>query len=196
MDLLSSYSQTSEQKGMQMDKLILSGNGNGNDDEKNLMSILNQTALNISSISDQMGVVVGQVKSMKATQVDHGNRITDLENWKQHKEDHERVDRNQARRIRSAIHSRVDFLLGMEFSGGLVTKECMDVDKKYRGAFFSRCYVDARKYSDLGNPYYETYTKDYDAVINYIENWVPEVEYAGKTGTKAYISYLDDRRKA
>ena len=171
-----------------MDKLMVKENSN--DDLKQIVA---QTAMNISAISEQMGVIAGQVKNLRAIQIEHGNRITDLENWKQHHEEHERVDRNQARRIKSAVHARVDYILGMEFTGGLVAKECMAIDRRYRGAFFSRCYVDARKYSDLGTPYYETYAKDVEAVIHYIENWEPEVEYAGKTGTKAYIAYLDDR---
>ena len=179
-----------------MDKLMLSGNGNGNEDEKNLMSILNQTAMNISAISEQMGVVAGQIKKIRADQVDHANRITDLENRMTHHEETERVTRDQARRIRGAIHARVNHVLGIELNGGLVKKECMGVDKRYRGAFYGRCYSDARKYSVLGTPYSETCQKDYQAVIDYIENWEPECEYEGMIGSKAYIAYLDDRERA
>lgn len=161
-----------------------------------VMEMMNQAALNINALSEQMGVVAGQLKKIRADQVDHANRIADLENWKIHHEETERVNRDQARRIRGAIHARVNHVLGIELNGGLVKKECMSVDKKYRGAFYGRCYSDARKYSQLGTPYSETCKKDYETVINYIESWEPECEYEGKTGTRAYISYLDDREKA
>ena len=161
-----------------------------------VMQMMNQAALNITAISEQMGVVAGQIKSIKAQQIDHNNRIIDLENWKTHHIETERVNRDQARRIKGAIHARVNYVLGIELNGGLVKKECMSVDKKYRGAFYGRCYSDARKYSNLGTPYSETCVKDYQTVIDYIENWEPECEYEGKTGTRAYIAYLDDREKS
>jgi hypothetical protein len=157
---------------------------------------MEQAALNINALSEQMGVVAGQIKTIRSQQIDHNNRITDLENWKIHHEETERVNRTQARRIRSAIHARVNYILGIELTGGLVKKECMSIDKKYRGAFYARCYSDARKYSSLGTPYSETCVKDYQAVLDYIETWEPECEYEGKTGTRAYIAYLDDRARA
>ena len=158
-----------------------------------VMQMMNQAAMNITALSEQMGVVAGQIKTIRAAQIDHNNRITDLENRMTHHEETERVTRDQARRIKGAVHARVNHVLGIELNGGLVKKECMGVDKKYRSAFFGRCYSDARKYSDLGSPYSETCQKDYKAVIEYIENWEPECEYEGMIGTKAYIAYLDDR---
>ena len=162
----------------------------------NTLEILQQTALNISAISEQMGVVAGQIKQIKEGQIDHENRITDLENWKVYHDETDRVSKDQARRIKGAIHARVNYLLGIELNGGLVKKECMSVDKRYRGSFISRCYSDARKYSSLGSSYTETCVKDYPSVMSYIESWEPECEYEGKTGTRAYIAYLDDRAKA
>ena len=162
----------------------------------NAMQLMEQAALNINALSEQMGVVAGQIKTIRAEQINQNNRITDLENWKAHHIETERVNRDQARRIRGAIHARVNHILGIELNGGLVKKECMSIDKKYRGAFYGRCYSDARKYSSLGTPYSETCQKDYQPVIDYIENWEPECEYEGKTGTRAFIAYLDDREKA
>ena len=158
-----------------------------------VMQMMNQAAMNITALSEQMGVVAGQIKTIRAAQIDHNNRITDLENRMTHHEETERVTRDQARRIKGAVHARVNHVLGIELNGGLVKKECMGIVKKYRSAFFGRCYSDARKYSDLGSPYSETCQKDYKAVIDYIENWEPECEYEGMIGTKAYIAYLDDR---
>lgn len=158
-----------------------------------VMQMMNQAAMNITALSEQMGVVAGQIKTIRAAQIDHNNRITDLENRMTHHEETERVTRDQARRIKGAVHARVNHVLGIELNGGLVKKECMGIDKKYRSAFFGRCYSDARKYSNLGSPYSETCQKDYQAVVDYIENWEPECEYEGKIGTKAYIAYLDDR---
>ena len=158
-----------------------------------VMQMMNQAAMNITALSEQMGVVAGQIKTIRAAQIDHNNRITDLENRMTHHEETERVTRDQARRIKGAVHARVNHVLGIELNGGLVKKECMGIDKKYRSAFCGRCDSDARKYSDLGSPYSETCQKDYQAVVDYIENWEPECEYEGKIGTKAYIAYLDDR---
>lgn len=162
----------------------------GDDDFNKIMA---QTMLNINAVSEQMGIVVTQVKAIRADQMETNNRLTDLENRFNHHEETDRVTRDQARRIRAAIHARVNYVLGIEFQGGLVKKECLSIDKKYRGAFLGRCYSDARKYSSLGSPYSETCQKDYKAVIDYVENWEPECEYNGKTGTRAYIAYLDDR---
>lgn len=50
----------------------------------NALQLMEQAALNISAISEQMGVIAGQIRGIKAEQIDHANRITDLENWKVH----------------------------------------------------------------------------------------------------------------
>lgn len=142
-------------------------------------------------------VLVGKAKlqayMLKLQTVNKLSVAQEIRDRMTHHEETERVTRDQARRIKGAVHARVNHVLGIELNGGLVKKECMGIDKKYRSAFFGRCYSDARKYSDLGSPYSETCQKNYKAVIDYIENWEPECEYEGMIGTKAYIAYLDDR---
>lgn len=171
-------------------------NNNNNNNNNSVMQLMEQAALTVNALSEQMGVVAGQLKNIKAAQIDHNNRITDLENWKIHHDETDRVSRAQSLRIKNAIHARADYLLGIELKGGLVAKESMSVDKRYRGKFISRCYVDGRKHSRLGTPYTETLKKDYPEVMEYIEEWEPECEYEGKTGTRAYIAYIDDRERA
>ena len=169
---------------------------NQNYAQNDVMEAMKQAAVNITAISQQLGVVAGQIVSLQAENIDQNNRITDLELWKTHHDETDRVSRDQARRIKNAIHARVNHVLGLELKGGLVAKECMDIDKKYRSAFYRKCYIDARKYSNLGDPYTETCKKDYQACLDYFETWVPECEYDGKIGTGAYLAYLDDRRNA
>ena len=161
-----------------------------------VMEIMNQAALNISAISEQMGVVAGQLKKLNSGHIDHENRISDIENWTKHHDDTDRVSRDKARRIKKAVNERVRYLLGINYEDGLVSKECMAIDKNYRSAFMRKCYNDARRYSDLAERYDDTCNKDYESVIKYIHDWEPECQYEGKTGTSAYMSYLDDRRNA
>ena len=152
-----------------------------------LMQVVKQSAFNIQSVGEQMGIITSEVKSLKVQQLRMSEQMGALADRMQGYEDRIRVSRSEAQTIKRAIHARVIELLGIEFVDGCVADWCISDDKKYRGGFISRCYHDAREYSRLGTPYYETYHKDYLEVLEYINTWVP------MRGVTGYKEYLDKR---
>lgn len=152
-----------------------------------LMQVVKQSAFNIQSVGEQMGIVATEVKSLKVQQLRMSEQMDNLSDRMQGYEDRIRVSRSQAQTLRRAIHQRVIELLGIEYVEGCVADWCIADDKKYRGGFISRLYHDAREYSRLGTPYYETYNKDYLEVLEYINKWVP------MRGITGYKEYLDKR---
>ena len=157
--------------------------------EADMMQLMQMATMNISNLGKQMGVISEQLTNFDV-------RLSGIENRMQKYEDSTLANRDMCRRIKNAIHARVNKLLGIEYRDGLVTQESMYADKYYRGGFISRCYADARKYSRLGTPYYTTLARDVEETISYIENWFPEISYDGLTGAEAYKRYLDARRAA
>lgn len=156
-------------------------------DPKDMMQMMQMTTMNISNMNKQMGIVSAQLTSFD-------NRLTGIENRMQKYEDSTLANRDESRRIKNAIHSRVNKVLGIMYHDGVVTNDSLYADKYYKPGFISRCYADARKYSRLGTPYYTTLQRDVEETISYIEKWVPEVSYDGFTGVEAYKRYLNARR--
>ena len=163
-------------------------------DNNELMDIVKQTAFNIASVSEQMGILSSNVKDLKRDvigikqDIDDYKTKTDLR--MQSYEDSVRVSRTQAQNIRNSIHARAAELLGIVYKDGVITdKVGLYNDKYYRSGFISRCYVDARKQSRLGTPYTETLKRDYEEVLKFINEWDPP------TGKEGYKAYLDARRK-
>lgn len=154
-----------------------------------MMQMMQMATMNISNLGKQMGVISEQLTNFDV-------RLSGIENRMQKYEDSTLANRDMCRRIKNAIHARVNKLLGIAYQDGVVTADSMYADKYYRGGFISRCYADARRYSRLGTPYYTTLARDVDEVIHYIENWFPEIGYDGLTGVEAYKRYLDARRVA
>lgn len=147
-----------------------------------LMQISRNVLAGISSLGEQMGVVNSRLGILEVKTSNIENRMTKYE-------DEQRVSRSQAESIRGAIHHRVCDLLEIQYRDGIVIDECIHADKFYKPGFISKCYSDARKFSALGTPYYETFRKDYASVLEYINGWVPQV------GVPGYKLYLDERRR-
>lgn len=162
-------------------------------DLADMKELMQTTVLSISSLSEQMGIVTKKfaIQDERLNSVDC--RIDTVENRMQSYEDKIRLTRDQQRQIKGAIHSRVNYLLGIELKGGVVVRGSILNDKKYRSGFIKRCYHDARHYSRLQAPYTETYQRDFEECISYIQNWIPEVTFEGLSGTEAYKKYLDIR---
>lgn len=154
-----------------------------------LMKMMEMTTMNISNMSKQMGVLSAQV-------TENTTEIANIKAWMQMRESKETVDRDDARRLRSAIHARVCKLLEINYHDGVITPDSIFADKYYRPGFISKCYADARKFSRLGTPYYCTLSRDVEETILYIGKWVPEISFDGLTGVEAYKRYLDARRVA
>lgn len=153
-------------------------------DLNQLLQITQNTAMSVSAQSEQMGLVLRTVNDLK----EDVSSIKDEMSVLKHETT---VTRAQANRIQSAIHDRVNKLLGIAFDGGKVADSSIRTDVLYRSGFLSRCYADSRKRSKLGTPYYATLRCDFNEVMEYIEAWEPEV--AG--GIDGFKQYLDIRRE-
>lgn len=154
-----------------------------------LMDVVKQTAFNVAGISEQMGILTTEIKTIKLEQRRQAEGLAAVNDRMQNYEDRIRVSRSEAQNIRRSIHERVCELLGIHYLDGVVANDCLYADKYYRGRFISRCYVDARNESRLGTPYYETYSRDYQEVLDYIARWVPP------TGVEGYKAYLEMRMR-
>lgn len=156
-----------------------------------LMSIVNQTALNTKSVSDQLGIISSAIVSLKNHANSTDEKLEDMSQRMTGWEERERISVSDSRRLKQAVHARCFYVLGILHSNGVVADESIGDYKRYFGKFCSRCYTDARAKSRLGTPYYDTRKQDYEEVMNYIKSWEPEVQFDGKTGTEAYKAYLD-----
>lgn len=160
-----------------------------------IKEMLQITAMNQKSISEQMGIVASAVKQVIGDMGELKNQMNEFGERMQGYEDRIRVDRTHARRLKNAIHARVNYLLNIEYKNGVVTQSSLYADKYYRSGFITRCYTDARNHSRLGSPYTETYNKDYEETMSYINGWEPEMSFNGVSGVAGYMMYLDERRK-
>ena len=149
-----------------------------------LLKVTQNTAMSVSGLAEQMGLVVNRVN-------ENTQRIIALEDRMTSHEHTETINRAQARRIKKSVIERVNALLGIKYEGGKVADECVRVEVLYRGGFISRCYTDAKNHSKMGGSYTETLKVDFDEVIEYIDAWKPEVE----GGIEGYKKYLDIRRE-
>ncbi len=149
-----------------------------------LLKITQNTAMSVSGLAEQMGLVVNRVN-------ENTKRIITLEDRMSRHERTETITRAECRRIRKAVMSRVNKVLEIEFEGGKVADDSIKTDVLYRGGFISRCYTDAKNHSKMGESYSETLKVDFDEVMKYIEAWKPEVE--GEV--EGYKHYLDVRRE-
>ena len=131
-------------------------------ENNDVMEMLRITAFNSKQLSEQMGLVVSKISDMDT-------RVAGIEDRMQKYEDRVRVSRSQSQAIRTTIHKRVDEILHIEHEGGTVKDVSIGKDLRYKGGFISRCYKDARDKSRLGTPYYETLTRDFDEVMEYIK---------------------------
>lgn len=155
-----------------------------------LMDVVKQTAFNVATISDQMGIITSEVKNLKIEQIRLADGLDKVNSRMQRYEDNVRVTRHQAQNLRNSIHAKAATLLEIEYKNGIITNERgLYNDKYYRSGFISRLYVDARKQSHLGTPYTETLQRDYEECLKFIADWNPP------TGVEGYKHYLDARRR-
>lgn len=148
-----------------------------------LMEMIRLTSMNVNGLSQQMGLINTAVNGLR-------QEITEVKDRMNYYEDNLRITRSQGKTLKRAVINRVNDLLGIEFEGGRVADECVETDRKYRGGFISRCYVDAKKAGVMAECYWETPRADYMKCIEYIEAWIPGV----KGGVDGYREYLDIRR--
>lgn len=154
-----------------------SNNDNGNYDMQQLMNIVGQSAMNLSNMGKQLGIVANAVNDIRSDVEGLSGRMDILEQK-------EEITTEQAAAINRAIRKRVGDILGNN-------EEDL---AKYRRIFSARLYGDARKYAGLGNTYPATKKENFQRVIDYIESWIPScgcAELKRKADIKA-----EARRKA
>lgn len=162
-------------------------------DMDQLLKIVQNTAMNVSVQSEQMGLVLGAVNDMKQdlnkVKGELGGVVEDVRGLKED----QFVDLICADNIRISAQNKVAQLLNIEFDErGGVTEESMYVYKKYFGKFVGRLHVDARHAGLEGPRIYATPRKNYHALIDFINEWVPK---RGVEGLKSYYDGLEVARK-
>ena len=157
------------------------------------MELMQLAAMNINGLSQQMGLVnkaiisiKDDVSELRADMVDAKAEIRGLK-------DDQFVDLIKADNIKKSAQSRVAELLGIKFDErGGVTDESRYVYTNYYAKFIGRLHVDARNAGLEGPRIYATPRKNYQALIDFINEWVP---LRGVEGLKAYYDGLADARR-
>lgn len=148
-----------------------------------MQGIVNQTAMNVSVMSDNLGIITHTVKNVvndvKSIKEEIGTLRNDFEAQKQLTKDRERVDQDEVDGITNTIDNRVTDIL----------KQCNRYD--LYGSFCSKCRHDARKHSYYrGRAGWGTKKMYLPELIEYIGAWTPE-----GWGIVGYINHLDVLRK-
>ena len=150
-------------------------------DMQELLRITQNTAMNTSNLSEQMGLL-----SMTATE--HDQRITALETWKDRHILTETVSHPEYDNIYNAVHNRAKYLLGLRYDeNGYILDECRPIRDKYYGKLVSKIWSDSKRKSRVARSYRDTLKRDYDEVISYLDAYVPD------GGMQAFREYVDKK---
>lgn len=142
----------------------------------------------IKNQSEQMGILTSTVKKLDNRYGELAVEMNDMNGRIQHLEDDQFVDLIKADNIKHSAQSRVAELLEIEFDErGGVTDESMYVYHKYFSKFVGRLHVDARHAGLEGPRIYATPRKNYQALLNFINDWQPK---RGVNGLKDYYDKL------
>ena len=144
-----------------------------------IMNALQNAAYISENTSRQMGLLNERV-------AEHDRQLMDLTHRMEVRESRETVDRDQADRIRMAVHDRVYKLLEIERENGHAVGHCIKDYKNYFRPFVQSCYGDCKAKGRMGKPYWQTLAIDYDDVITFINSWFP------RGGVNDYKNYLDN----
>ena len=163
-------------------------NPDPNDNNNDPMELMQLAAMNINGLSQQMGLmnkaviaVKDDVSKLRAEMVDVRADVAGLK-------DDQFVDLIKADNIKKSAQSRVAELLGIEFDErGGVTDESRYDYTHYYSKFVGRLHVDARHAGLEGPRIYATPRKTYQALIDFINEWVP---LRGVDGLKSYYDGL------
>lgn len=156
---------------------------------------LSLAAVTSQRISEQMGIVNSRIDATEAKIDKIIERQDAVDRRMENYEDRVRVTRSQRKMIKDAVRARVNYLLGIKNVGGVISLDCMPDEKRYRGAFLKRCYLDAKRESRLGDIIEDTLARDLEEVIAYVGTWIPNVAFEGKIGVEGYKAYLDTRKE-
>jgi hypothetical protein len=167
---------------------------NDDDDERNdPMELMQLAAMNINGLSQQMGIMNKAVNAIKDDVSELRAEMVDAKSDIRGLKDDQFVDLIKADNIKQSAQSRVKELLEIEFDErGGVTDESRYDYVRYYGKFVQRLHCDARNAGLEGPRIYATPRKNYQALINFINDWVP---LRGVEGLKSYYDGLADAKK-
>lgn len=157
------------------------------------MELMQLAAMNINGLSQQMGLVNKAIISIKDDVSELRADMADAKAEIRGLKDDQFVDLIKADNIKRSAQSRVAELLGIKFDErGGVTEESRYDYTHYYSKFIGRLHVDARNAGLEGPRIYATPRKSYQALIDFINEWVP---LRGVEGLKAYYDGLADARR-
>lgn len=157
------------------------------------MELMQLAAMNINGLSQQMGLMNKQVMAIKDEVSEIRAELVDTKADVRGLKDDQFVDLIKADNIKKSAQDRVAELLEIEFDErGGVTEESQYVYTHYFSKFCGRIHVDARHAGLEGPRIYATPRKTYQALIDFINEWVP---LRGVEGLKSYYDGLAAARK-
>ena len=151
---------------------------NNTNDMNNLMELSKQTALNISSISDQMGIVTTKVKQLSIESRENREGLKalrqDFEDEKERNRLNEYIDPSQVQELDEALKNRVSDICN--------DHNCFDLFGKLK----RKGWNDAKKYSNVvGKAGVYTKRIHFESAVEYLATWSPH-----GWGILGYIKHL------
>lgn len=160
----------------------------------NPMELMQLAAMNINGLSQQMGLINKQVTAIKDEVSEIRAELVDTKADVRGLKDDQFVDLIKADNIKKSAQDRVAELLEIKFDErGGVTKESQYDYTHYFSKFCGRIHVDARHAGLEGPRIYATPRKTYQALIDFINEWVP---LRGVEGLKSYYDGLEAARRS
>ena len=158
------------------------------------MELMQLAAMNINGLSQQMGLMNKAVTAIKDDVSKLRLEMVDVKADVRGLKDDQFVDLIKADNIKLAAQSRVAELLDIVFEErGGVTEESMFNYRNYYSKFIGRLHVDARHAGLEGPRIYATPRKNYQALMDFINEWVP---LRGVEGLMSYYDGLEAARKS
>lgn len=150
-----------------------------NEELKGLLTIISNNALSIEGITQNIGTLVASIGNINnnviklsedvtentSKLVETNEKIDGLDKRLVQIEESEEIKTYQKEKIVTAVHRRIYQLLG---------ENKMDHVKYFR-IFCLRLYGDARRQAGLAKPIGATEKKNYDRIMEFIENWRPAI---------------------
>lgn len=162
-------------------------------DGDDLLKVAQLNTMNINGLSQQMGIINKAIISIKDEVSELRAEMADVKDDVGGLKDDQFVDLIKADNIKKSAQSRVAELLNIKFDErGGVADESRYSYTHYYAKFVGRLHVDARHAGLEGPRIYATPRKTYQALIDFINEWVP---LRGVDGLKSYYDGLEAARK-
>lgn len=165
-----------------MDETRISKMGEDGD----LIDIVRLTALNVNGISEQMGVVVKTINTLRSDVAEVKSAVNDLNDRVIVLEEDEALKPYQVYNVKKAVRVRVAELLKVKFDKrGGATDDTIGVYHRYYGKFCGRLHNDAKCAGIEETAWRFTPRKNYQKLIEFIADWTPA------RGVKGLMAYYD-----